>query len=154
MERLTEKLKILQHIVPDGDFAFSTKFSVLASARPATGVKFAVPGFWASSAVMAAVILVVVIITNLESPSVTKSVSEITSIESAAASFESDIDITLKEIRSYGESAAKTSVALYEASSNGPTSINSSLIKKEFDTLNIDLPDPEEADKLLEKAIF
>jgi hypothetical protein len=154
MERLAEKLKALQNIVPDDSFAFSTKFSVLASARPATNVKFAVPGLWASSAVMAAVILVVVLITNIKSPSVTRSVSEITALESAAVSFENDIDITLKEIRSYGESAAKTSVALYEASSNGPSHINSSLIKKEFDTLNVDFPDPNGANELLEQAIF
>jgi len=154
MERLTEKLNILKNIVPDDDFAFSTKFSILASSRPAANVKFAVPGFWASSAVMATVILVVVLITNIESPSVTRSVSNITAIESVAASFENDINITLGEIRSYGDSASKTSVALYEASSNGPASINSSIIKKEFDTLNVELPDPEEADRLLEQAIL
>ena len=153
MERLTEKLRMMQNIVPDDNFAFSTKFSVLASARP-TAQKVAVPGFWASSAVMAAVILVVVIITNIKSPSVAKSVSEVTSVDSVASSFENDIDITLKEIRYYGESAAKTSVALYEASSNGPSHINSSIIDKEFDTLEITLPDIEEANNLLDKALF
>jgi hypothetical protein len=154
MDRLTEKLKMLQSVVPDDDFAFSTRLSVLTSSKSIGHSRIAIPGIWASSAVMAAVVLVVVIITNIKSPSIARSVSEITAIDSIAESFEKDIDITLKEIRSYGESASKTSVALYEASSNGPSHINSSIIKKEFDTLNIELPDPNEADKLLDQALF
>jgi hypothetical protein len=154
MDRLTEKLKMLQNIVPDDGFAFSTRLSVLTSTKSVSRARIVVPGIWASSAVMAAVVLVVVIITNIQSPSVARSVSEITAIDSIAESFEKDIDITLKEIRSYGESASKTSVALYEASSNGPSHINSSIIKKEFDTLNINIPDPEEVNKLLEQALF
>jgi hypothetical protein len=52
------------------------------------------------------------------------------------------------------ENRGETSVALYEASSNGPTSINSSLIKKEFDTLNIDLPDPRKQISFSRKQSF
>lgn len=156
MDRLTEKLRLLQNVVPNDDFAFSTKFSILASAQLSPRVKFTFTAsrFWVSSAVMVAILLVTILIGNIKAPSVTKSVSEIAAIDSVAASFEDDIDITLKEIRSYSDSAAKTSVALYEASSSEPYHINPSLIKKEFDTLNVTLPDPEEANKLLEEAIF
>ncbi|MFA5052692.1 MAG: hypothetical protein WC565_01385 [Parcubacteria group bacterium] len=154
MDRLTEKLRLLQNIVPDDDFALSAKFSILASEKPSPSARLAFPKFWIGSVVMAATILVILLIGDIKPPSVTKSVSEIASIDSVAASFEADIDITLKEIRSYGESAEKTSVALYEASSNGPTHMNSSLIKKEFDTLNVTLPDPDEANRLLEQALF
>jgi hypothetical protein len=103
---------------------------------------------------MAASVIVVVFLSNIRTPNVARSISDIASIDADVAIFEEDIDITLKEIRSYGDSAKKTSVALYEASSNGPSHINSALIKKEFDTLDMELPDPEEANRLLEQAIF
>jgi len=118
MDRLTEKLKLLRNIVPDDDFTLSTKFSILASEKRTPRTKFALPNFWPSYAIVAALALLVIFIGDIKPPEVEQSVAEIAAIEVVAASFESDINITLTEIRAYGDSAAKASAALYKASSN------------------------------------
>jgi len=118
MDRLTEKLKLLRNIVPDDGFVLSTKFSILASKKRTPKARFVFPNFWPSYAIVAALALLVIFIGDIKPPEVEQSVAEIAAIEVVAASFESDINITLTEIRAYGDSAAKASAALYKASSN------------------------------------
>jgi hypothetical protein len=167
MDQIRKKLKSLHNIVPNADFALSSKNNLIETIKMEKGgfiaanngnlnkiPAFTAPGFWAGFAVMAATIFVVLLLGNIQSPNIAKSIADITSIGESASSFENDINITLQEIKLYGESAKKTSVALYEASSNGPTHINSSLIKKELDTINIDFPNPQEANDLLDQAIL
>jgi len=118
MDRLTEKLKLLRNIVPNDDFVLSTKFSILASKKRTPKAGFVFPNFWSSYAIVATLALLVVFIGDIKPPEVEQSVAEIAAIEVVAASFESDINITLTEIRAYGDSAVKASAALYKASSN------------------------------------
>jgi len=120
MDRLTEKLKLLRNIVPDDGFTLSTKFSVLSSKKTTsnTNRRFALPNFWPSYAIVATLALLVIFIGDIKPPEVEQSVAEIAAIEVVAASFESDINITLTEIRAYRDSAVKASAALYKASSN------------------------------------
>ncbi|MCK9187064.1 MAG: hypothetical protein PHS16_02100 [Candidatus Colwellbacteria bacterium] len=167
MNQIIKKLKPLQNIVPDAGFALSSKNTLMNAIkmeksgfivagnngltyRPA----FTAPGFWAGFAVMAATIFVIILLGNIQNPNIARSISDIASIEENASSFENDINITLQEIKSYGDSAEKTSLALYEASSNGPAHLNSSLIRKELDTIDVDLPDPKKANDLLDQAIL
>ena len=154
MDHLTEKLKLLRNIVPNDDFVLSTKFSILASKKrtPKAGLVFS--NFWPSCVVAAALMLLVFFIGDIQSPEVERSVAEIATIEAVAASFESDINITLMEIRAYRDSAAKASAALYEASSNNFIYTNPLLIQEELDTLDTSLPNSQKINQLLEKIIL
>jgi len=154
MDRLTEKLKLLRNIVPNDDFALSTKFSILASEKRTPKARFAFPNFWPSYIIVAALILLVFFIGDIQSPEVERSVAEIATIEAVATSFESDINITLMEIRAYRDSAAKASAALYEASSNNFIHTNPLLIQEELDTLDTSLPNSQKINQLLEQIIL
>ena len=154
MDRLTEKLKLLRNIVPSDDFALSTKFSIFASEKRVPKARFSLPNFWPSYIAVAALILLVIFIGDIQSPEVEQSVAEIATIEAVAASFESDINITLMEIRAYRDSAAKASAALYEASSNNFIYTNPLLIQEELNILDASVPNSQKINQLLEKVIL
>ncbi len=154
MDRLTEKIKLLRNIVPNDDFVISTKFSILASPKKAPKTRFVLPNFWPSYVAIAALMLLVIFIGDIQSPETKQSVAEIAAIEAVAASFESDINITLMEIHAYRDSAAKASAALYEASSNNFIHINPLLIQEELDTLDDPMPNSQKINQLLEKVIL
>lgn len=151
MDNLTEQFQKMRHIVPDDDFTLSAKFSILATIKTDARPKlFAVPNFLTSSIIMATVILTAIVITNINPPSVSDSITSLVEMDTITASFEKDISITMGEIDAYAESAEKTAMALYEASSDAPAHINFSLIQSELDALNIILPKPESVNQFLE----
>jgi len=154
MDRLTEKIKLLRNIAPNDDFMLSTKLSILASEKKAPKSRFVLLNFWPSYAIMAAFVLLIFFIGDIKPPEVEQSVAEITAIEAVAASFESDINITLMEIHAYRDSAAKASAALYEASSNDFIYINSFLIQEEFNAPGSSLPNSQKINQLLEEVIL
>lgn len=155
MDYFLRKMRLLKGIVPDADFALSSKMTILSQPQDVRqSVKLVKPEIWAGFAVMATVICLVFFLGNIKAPNVAVSVSDIALLEQDALSFENDINIALKEIHSYKDSAQKTALALHEASSNDPAHINASLIGKELEKLDIDIPEPSEADRLLERAIF
>jgi len=154
MDRLTEKLKLLRNIVPNDDFALSTKFSILASEKRTSKTRFVLLNFWPSYAVVAVLVLLVIFIGDIQSPEVEQSIAEITAISTVTTSFESDINITLSEIHAYRDSAVKASTALYEASSNNSIHINPFLIQEEVDTIDASLPNSQKINQLLEQIIL
>ena len=154
MDRLTEKLKLLRNIVPNDDFALSTKFSILASEKRTPKTRFVLLNFWPSYAVVAVLVLLVIFIGDIQSPEVEQSVAEIAAISTVATSFESDINITLSEIHAYRDSAAKASTALYEASSNNSIHVNPFIIQEEMDALDASLPNSQKINQLLEQIIL
>ncbi len=122
MEHLTDKLKLLKNIVPDDDFALSTKFAIVSAARQPSRnhfyTQFTFPKLWTGSVVMMAIVIVAIFIGNINPPNIATSVLELAALEQTAATFEKDISITLREIRVFDKSAEKTALALREASAN------------------------------------
>ena len=154
MDRLTEKLKLLRNIVPNDDFALSTKFSVLTSEKRIPKTRFVLLNFWPSYAVMAVLMLLIIFIGDIQSPEVEQSVAEIAAISTVTTSFESDINITLSEIHAYRDSASKASTALYKASSNNSIHASPFLIQEELDALDASLPNSQKINQLLEQIIL
>ena len=154
MDRLTEKLQLLRNIVPNDDFVLSTKFSILASEKRTPKARFALSNFWPSYIAVATLVLLVIFVEDIKPPEVERSVAEIAAIETTATSFESDINITLMEVRAYRDSAAKASAALYEASSNNFIHTSPFSTQEELDTLDASLPNSQKINQLLEQIIL
>lgn len=62
-----------------------------------------------------------------------------------------DIKITVAEAKYYNDSLQKVAVALDETAKNGPGHLNSSVLEKEINGLNIENPDNTNVNDLLNK---
>jgi len=159
MDHLTDKLKLLQNIVPNDDFVLSTKLSIIAYPKSPSysRAKFTIPalGLWVSSAAMAVMVVVAVLISNMGPSNITTSVAEMVALEENATTFKKDINITLDEIRAFQTSAEHTALILYEVSANGLPVVTSRATETE-ERLNIVSPhsNQEQVHRLLEQAIL
>lgn len=160
---LLKNLRSLKAIEPSSDYAMRSKMAILNYPRKmAVGLEVAGQGRVVQSfnlglsIVLTAAALVIilggtatilrsVLINNLPGADTGGLISE-------AANITNDIDIKLNEAEYYALAAKETSVALREASLNGPAHTNPLLIEKEAQSLNFDSPTNNKIDDLLNKA--
>mgnify|MGYP003392504688 CR=1 FL=1 len=154
MDKIIRELNTLKNISPDVSFARMSKAAILSTERDS--VRRFLPswmkGAVANASVLALFVFVVVAINALQKPNIASTVSSINDIEKEAAIARNDIDITMEDINSFGESAAKTSLALNEVSSTVPDHLNTSLLKKEMNELKVDSDFSGSINTLLEEA--
>jgi hypothetical protein len=158
-QELIQKLKILKSVVPRAEFAEKSKMSIFSSPRILTP-KWAIrvrealaEGFnFGLSMVLTAIVLLIILsgttairmalLNNF--PGVDAS-----SLSREASQISKDIDIQLSEAEYYAVNAKKASVALREASGNGPAHTNPLLIENEINSLNFENPTDRKIDYLL-----
>ncbi|OGY60922.1 MAG: hypothetical protein A3F99_01685 [Candidatus Colwellbacteria bacterium RIFCSPLOWO2_12_FULL_43_11] len=160
---LLKNLRSLKAIEPSNDYAMRSKMAILNYPRKvAVGLEIAGQGVVVQSfnlglsmLLTAAVLIIIlggtatilrsVLINNLPGADTGSLVSE-------ADNITKDIDIKLNEAEYYALAAKETSVALREASLNGPAHANPLLIEREAESLNFDSPTNNKIDDLLNKA--
>lgn len=162
-QELIKQLKNLQNIQPEKEYARLSKTSILTSPRkPVRSWEMVGRGVLAESFTFglsvvfvaiffvlilggAASVLRSVLLQNLPGVNTQTLISE-------ADTIIKDIDIHLSEIEYYEVAAKQTSVALHEASINGPAHINPLLIEKEAEELDFENPTNKDIDKLLDQV--
>src|SRR3989344_8759728 len=157
---LLKNLRSLKAIEPSNDYAMRSKMAILNYPRKmAVGLEIAGQGVvvqsfnFGLSMILTAVTLIIILggaTTVLRSLLINSLPGVDTSgLISEAANVNKDIDIKLSEAEYYAVAAKETSVALREASSNGPAHANPLLIEKEAESFNFDNPQNSKIDDLL-----
>jgi len=149
-----EKIKSLKSIMPDADFASISKSVILSSAKREVIKRPFIYEFGISLGVMATAVTIAVLLGNVRAPSAILAVSNFNAVENEATTVGNDIDVALKEIGSFDQSAKKTALALNEAAGNGPAHLNESILSAEIEKLDINSSSAEDVESLLDQAIF
>lgn len=160
---LIKNLKSLRAIEPSSEYALRSKMAIFSYPRKiavgleAAGTGLVVQSFNLGLSMLLTVAALVIVLGG--AATILKSVlinnlpgADTGSLVSEADNIIKDIDIKLNEAEYYALAAKETSVALNEASLNGPAHANPLLIEREAESLNFDSPTNSKIDELLNQA--
>ncbi len=155
MDKIIRELNTLKSISPDASFARMSKAAIITTERNLE--RNTLPSWMksvaANASILALAVFAVVVVNGFQQGSnVASTVSAIDNIDKEIAIAQNDIDITIEEINSFGESAAKTSLALNEVSATGPDHLHASLLQREISELKVDPDLSGGINDLLEEA--
>ncbi len=161
-KELIKKLRTLHNIKPRPGYINQSKMAILSSPRSIqhkwkiVGRGLLAESFnFGLSMMLTAVALVLILggATTVLRPMLLSNLPGVDtkSLLTEADAVYRDIDIQLTEAEYYAVTAKETSVALNEASLNGPGHINPLLIQKEAETLDFQNPKNSNIDDLLDK---
>ena len=163
---LVSRLALLKNLKPDPNYALESKLSILESKLLKTPIRLSqilspknvlrqMTNYGLSVAF--AVLLVAVLVGGASRFIIGGgdiAVIENKSLLAEADKISTDIGARLKEVEYYKTAAQKTTIALNEASTNGPGHLNSVLIEKEASSLEATDPRNKDIENLLNKAMF